>query len=105
MGVVVVSEQSMSDEWADAFWPKCVPERLVVIAFVAGETLDYLSVSERHPTANLCIVKPVCRTVEVENGTRVCLDQGRRFQRSSVAIRAVYVVAVCRFTVEKRALL
>ncbi len=75
---------------------------MVVVALVTGETLDLVGVAQRHPTAYLCIVGPVCRTVDIEDGTRLCIDQGRRFQRSNVAIRAIDVVAGCRFTVEKR---
>jgi hypothetical protein len=40
--------------------------------------------------------------VQIKDGTRVCIDQGRRFQRSYVAIRAIDVVTGCRFAVEKR---
>jgi len=78
-----------------------VPERLIVIAFVTGETLDFLGVAKRDLTASLGVVRPVCRAVKIEDGTRVCIDERRRFERAYVAIRAVLVVSRCRFAVEE----
>ena len=46
-------------------------------------------------------MRPVCRDVDVQDGTRLRIDQGRRFQRPYVAIRASAVVAGCRLAVEK----
>jgi hypothetical protein len=75
---------------------------LVVIAFVAGETLDFLGVAKSDSTASLGVVRPVCRAVNIEDGTRICIDECRRFERAYVAIRAVLVVSRYRFAVEKR---
>jgi len=44
----------------------------------------------------------MCRAVDVEDGTRLRIDKGRRFQRPYVAIRVVCVVTGCRFAVEER---
>jgi len=70
-----------------------VPERLIVIAFVTGETLDSLSVVKGNSTASLGVVKSVCRAVNIEDGTRVCIDECYRFERAYVSIRAVLVVS------------
>jgi len=78
-----------------------VPQRLIVVAFVTSEALDFLGVAQHHPTAHLCIVRAVCRTVKAKNGPRVRIDQPRRFQRLYVAIRPVDVMAGCRLPVEE----
>ena len=78
-----------------------LPEKLVVIAFVAGDTFDLLGVTKGNSTASLRFVGPVCRAVYIEDGTRICIDERRRFERAYVAIRAVLVVSRCRFAVEE----
>jgi hypothetical protein len=77
---------------------------LVVIAFVAGKTLDLLGGTKGNSTASLGVVGPVCRAVNTEDGTRICIDERRRFERAYVAIRAVLVVSRCRFAVEERSI-
>lgn len=62
---------------------------MVVIAFVTGETLNFLGVTKSDSTASLRVVWPVSRAVEIEDGTRVCIDERRRFERAYVAIRVV----------------
>ena len=74
--------------------------QLAVIALVAGEAL-YFGVTKGDSTASLRVVRPVCRAVKIENGTRVRIDECRRFERAYVAIRAVLVVSRCRFAVEE----
>ena len=46
-------------------------------------------------------MRRVRRAVHIDDGTRVRIDWGRRFQRAYVAIREVLVVLRCRFAVEK----
>ena len=45
VGVVVVSEEPVSDDRLDAFGSECLPQRLIVIPFSAGETLDFVGVA------------------------------------------------------------
>jgi hypothetical protein len=66
---------------------------LVLVAFVAGETLDFLGVTKDDSTVSLGVVGPVYRAVEIEDGTRICIDKRRRFERAYVATRAVLLVS------------
>lgn len=52
-------------------------------------------------TASLRVARAVCRTVGVEDGTRVNIYERRRFGCVYVAIRAVLVVSRCLFAVEE----
>jgi len=101
--VRVIVPQRTTDDAAGAGRPRSegVPERLVVIAFVAGETFDFLGVSKGDSTTSLGVVRPVCRAVRIEDGTRICIDECRRFECTYVAIRAVLGMSRCRFPVEE----
>ena len=61
-------------------------------SFVTGETLDFFSVAQRHLTAHLCVVGPVCRTVEVESGTRLRIN--RADNSEGVVVRYSYLKLV-----------
>lgn len=50
MCVIVVGEQSVTDDRLHACGTECVPQPLVVIAFVTGETLNLVDISQRYPT-------------------------------------------------------
>ena len=80
MRLIVRSEQPVTQQGPDALRMEGVTEKLVVIAFVTGETLDFLGVTKGDSTASLGVVRPVCRTVvEIEDGTRLRIDEGRRY--------------------------
>jgi len=51
VGVIVVCEQSVFDKWPDALRPEGVPKRLVVIAFVTRETLDFVGITQGESTS------------------------------------------------------
>jgi len=60
----------MTQQWPDAFRTEGVPDRSVVVAIITGETLDPPGVTKSELTAGLCVVRPVCRAVKIEYGTR-----------------------------------
>lgn len=62
----------MTQQGSDALRTGGVPERSVVIALVTGENLDFFGVAKGDSTTSLRVVRPVCRAVSIENGTRVC---------------------------------
>jgi hypothetical protein len=60
------------------------PERLVVIALIAYETLDFLTVARANTIASLCVVQLVCRSVSAEDSTRICIDEYPRSDSTSL---------------------
>ncbi|MDB2245191.1 hypothetical protein PM076_14610 [Halorubrum ezzemoulense] len=82
--MIVRSEQPMTQQGPDALCSEGVLEKLVLIAFVAGETFDFLGVSKGDSMASLGVVRPVCQAVNIEGGTRVCINERRRFERAYV---------------------